>query len=216
MSTTFYKLSGELLSANEAETAAQSYTPPTGYEFKHWSSNANADVEVTELNPGGVGVVITSDKTYYPVVEIISWVSLTKSGNTITYNIREGAEQEGTVDSGSLVITSTTHRVFRIQGIGNSAAYEIGQSVSQDTTGTETYDPNTCYCDFGEVHMPVASGVTGYQIVSEVDGATYYLKVTTTTTGVHTLTYSIEVYKLIDGVVTNITADSYFFTTELD
>lgn len=216
MATTYYKLSGELLSAAEAESAAEAYTPPQGYEFKHWSSNANADVEVPELNPGGLGVVINSDKTYYPVVEIISWVSLIKSGNTINYTIREGADLQGEVIDGQISIPSTTKRKFRFQGIGQTVGYDIAQGVSQDMTGSESYNANSCYCDFGEVTMPVSAGTHGFQIVSDVDGATYYLKVVATVTGVHTLSYVVDVYKNINGVVTNISATSWMFITELE
>lgn len=213
MATTYYKLSGEILTAAEAQTAASSYSPPAGYEFKHWSSNPNSDVEVPELNTGGLGVVITSDKTYYPVVEIILYVTLVKVGSTIDYTILDGADYEGEIYSGG--ITNTSHRVFRIQGIGSSAAYDIDQGISGDTTGSETYDAYSCYCDFGEVTLPSVAGVTGYQITSDVDGETYFLKVYASVNGAN-MDYTIEVYKLIGGVITDITNTSYLFIQTLD
>lgn len=189
--TTYVKLPNELLTAAEAATAADNFEAgggiPTGYAFRNWSSSSSSNVPVTELEPGGSGVRITSNRSYYPVVGLEAFIDMTKSGSNLNYVVnstdnvnalqRFGAPSDDNsytlIDSGYITSPRSIQLIF--------AQSDVPWSPS-GTSGSVAFDASAGNVDFGLITLETNSSgspewYAAYQSVSDVDGETYQVKI---------------------------------------
>lgn len=209
MSKTFYKLPGEKLTpeeAAEAQTAFESNALPSRYEFKHWSHSPTSDDEVTALNPGGAGVSVVQNKTYYPVIGLQSIVKITKSGTTLRYEYT-GATFTVAQDANFGLIVHGTNGYY---SGGTLNIMFIQTDIENSGSGTVTYNANAGNVDFGVITLPGNSAanphyVKAYAMTSEIDGAEYTLKLEANYYSSLSQTMIVgTLYKIINGVLTKI------------
>lgn len=224
MATVYYKVSGQILTADEASSAETAFesggTIPEGYEFKHWSSSSSSDQEVTALNPGGAGVTVTGNATYYPVVGIFDFITFSKSGNNINYSVYDGNNTLAATDS---TVSTSPEDVWQIRLAGNvlnnahgvhiiCAQSGISGQSSTDISGTVAENTSGANVDFGVITLGTSSSYEqswdkAFRITS-FDGNDYIIRIQARF--VQAMTYLwCYVYKVVSGVSTLVDRSQY-------
>lgn len=222
MATVYYKLAGEILTAAEASEAQTAFeeegTMLAGYEFKHWSSSSSTDQEVTALNPGGAGVTVTGNATYYPVVGIQAFLNLSISGGQISYEwVRQPqvAQVYSNFPGARVLMTSGTS--------ANSYSYDIiatQSNITYSSGGSGSVAQNTSQpnVNFGRITLNSITSASqnysvAYQKTSDVDGYTYNIKIVAEWVANQTC-LQFFVYRVVDGTPTQYaTSDFQLYAT---
>ena len=222
MATVYYKLSGQILTADEASSAETAFedggTIPEGYAFKHWSSSSSTDQEVTALNPGGAGVTVTGNATYYPVVGIFDFITFSKSGNNINYSVYDGNNTltasisldtpedawEIRFTGNVMITTYAVHFICAQSGISGQSSTDISETVAENTSGANV--------DFGVITFEATADYSrekAYRITS-FDGNDYIIRIQESFSIQDVTTYLwCYVYKVVNGTPTFVDRTQY-------
>lgn len=234
MATIFYKFAGDVLTATDASMAETGFvnggTIPTGYEFKHWSSSSSSDQEVTALNPGGAGVTVTGNATYYPVIGMSVPLSMTLSGSTFTYNVKAAFTRSWTVEPAG----GTTHnneatiniwdndvsnpwfdnKQLHVIFVQSTIEEVLQEHPGVDYSSTIAQDSSAGNVDFGVITIGGNGSVNAYETQSEYDDATYRLKVERQNQTNAELYFMV--YKQVGSSWINVSRNTALFYLEMD
>lgn len=204
MATILYKTAGEKVTAAEAQSAANSFTPDEGYEFIGWSATAGSTATVDFSN----GIEITTDKTFYPVEKI---EDLFKKGG-----LPDGSWSRYTVDGESENFL-TTPQLYDFSDLteGSSPAsvgklynYEIKKYIHIGATvgALDEGNPGIPFSlkvkdiiDFGFIDTSGITDSVSFSVKSSFSNTTYYLKLTKTSDG-----FDFSLLFLYDSISTHI------------
>lgn len=187
--TTYTKLPGSMLTPLEAQLAQSTFEdggglPSDDYAFAHWSSSPDTDTPVTALEPGGAGITVNSNMEFYPVVDLKSPATLSKSGSNLVYTT--AAEEMASASDGSITWESD-HKAGSPSSDERNIFIDLAitqSNISNNASGTIALNTQAANVRFGLIAIPVnlmSSVKTAWSKVSEVDGQTYYITLATGT-----------------------------------
>ena len=197
MATILYKLDGERITPADANAAMTAFINnggvPENYTFHHWSSSSTIDNEVTELNDGNSGIIANRDVTFYPVIGVRKFISITRNGTDLNYktlsmcttginNDIDSPENAFAFYFRHYLNSTDALYLFVVQKDVQFSTNQVGNNVPIGTTGNVKYDESAANVDFGLIYMPVTNAANpkfkkAFRTVSDIDGKNYQIKV---------------------------------------